>query len=80
MGNNLDFNKLSKLSDAQLKNKIRKAATLLGADKESLEKALNDTSKIRSAIGSLSQKDVDALLNTVGKDKAKHISEILNNN
>lgn len=73
----LDLSKLSGLSDNELKNKIIKAATLMGADRQKVESALSDTSKIRSAIGSLSQKDIDALINTIGKDKAKDISRII---
>lgn len=79
MKSDFDLSKILKLSDEELKTKISGAAALLGADKEKLNAALRDTGKLRDIIGSLTEKDVNILMKNIGEEKAKTISDILDN-
>ncbi len=72
-----DFSKITKLSDKELVSKVKLAATLVGADSNKLNEVLKDTTKLRAMIGSLSRQDIDKLISTIGEEKAKNISDII---
>jgi len=78
MNNNIDISKLLNLTDAELRTKIVAAAGAAGADPKKVQGALQDTDKLRKMISTLTDKDIQNLIQTVGKEKAEEIAKHLN--
>ncbi len=66
------LNKLSEMSDSELRMKILQIASACGADTKKIAKKL-DTSKLRENISTMSQADIDRIMKAVGNEKAQII-------
>lgn len=70
---------LLSLNDAELQAKLRLIATAIGFDERIAAAQTADTAKVRTMLKNASEKDIDKLLASVGKERADIIVKTLNN-
>ena len=71
--------KILSLNDEDLRKKVTEAAITAGADKYMTAIALSDMDKLRTMLGNLSEEQISALVEKIGKDTADEIAKKLNN-
>lgn len=70
----------SKLSDDEIKKRISAAAVAGNISTEKLKTVLSDTERVKSVISGLTPKDIERLINIVGRENAEKMAEKLKNN
>ncbi|MBQ3195008.1 MAG: hypothetical protein IJB65_00930 [Clostridia bacterium] len=72
-----NYKDLNKLSDSQLRGLVCDITKALGADPKRAAHLTQDPQKLKNLISGMENKDIEALINRAGKDKAKQIYEVL---
>lgn len=80
MINEENIKSFSKLSDDEIKKRISAAAVAGNISTEKLKNVLSDTEKVKSVISGLTPKDIERLINIVGRENAEKMAEKLKNN
>lgn len=78
--NEENIKSFSKLSDDEIKKRISAAAVAGNISTEKLKNVLSDTEKVKSVISGLTPKDIERLINIVGRENAEKMAEKLKNN
>ncbi len=80
MINEENIKSFSKLSDDEIKKRISAAVVAGNISTEKLKNVLSDTEKVKSVISGLTSKDIERLINIVGRENAEKMAEKLKNN
>lgn len=71
------YKNLKGLSDRELGDLVREISAALGADERRTAALAADPAKLKLLISTMDDKQIDALINRAGKEKAGHIYEAL---
>lgn len=72
-----NYKDLNQLSDKELYGLVCDITKVLGADPKRADRIAKDPAKLKKLIAEMDVKDVDALINRAGKEKATQIYEVL---
>ena len=73
------LNKINEMSDEQLKKSLEDVALSAGFNTKAIADMLSDMGSIRKAVSSVSQSDIDSIINNMSEENASKITEILTN-
>ena len=73
------LNKINEMSDEQLKKSLEDVALSAGFNKKASADMLSDMGSIRKAVSSVSQSEIDSIINNMSEENASKITEILTN-
>lgn len=75
--NDKSLKNLSALDDSNLNTLILEIAAALGADGKAVSSLTQNPSRVRALLGTMSDADIEKLINKAGEDKAHRIYEAI---